>query len=195
MVGEDDVRAMVRLLGEVSVMRDDVAARKRRLMNGLSELVGADAWIWVVSRYSGPKDPPMCVSFMQEGFDEKGVGLIMEASQDVEHQPPDNEPLMREIIAAGGNHITRTRRDVVSDDGWYDSSHFKLYRKPLGVDEYVYSIYPLEDGLFSAVGLHRKIGRPAFDARERRLAHILISEVKWLHWGGCPRTRARRCPS
>lgn len=186
MVGEGDVRTMVRLLGDISVMRDDVAAKKRHLMMGLSEMVGADAWIWVVSRYAGPQDPPMCVSFMQEGFDEKGVGLIMEASQDLENLPPDNEPLMREIIAAGGNHITRTRRDMVPDDGWYDSRHFKLYRKPLGVDEYVYSIFPIAEGLFSAVGLHRKIGREAFDARERRLAHIMVSEVKWLHRAGVP---------
>ena len=186
MISEEDVRAIVRLLGDVAVMSDDVAVRKRRLMMGLSELVDADAWIWVVSRYSSPQDPPVCVSFMQEGFDEQGIGMIMESSQDMDNLPPDNEPLMREIMAAGGQHITRTRRDMVSDDGWYDSNHFKLYRAPLGVDEYVYSIFPLRDGLFSAVGLHRKLGREAFDARQRRLAHILISEVRWLHLAGVP---------
>ena len=44
MVGEGDVRAMVRLLGDISVMRDDIAAKKRHLMTGLAEMVGADAW-------------------------------------------------------------------------------------------------------------------------------------------------------
>ncbi len=194
MIREGDVRAIVRLLGDVAVMGEDVPAKKRRLMGGLAELVDADAWIWVVSRYAGPKDPPMCVSFMQEGFDEKCVGMIMESSQDQENLPPDNEPLMREIIAAGGKHITRTRRDMVSDDGWYSSSHFKMYREPLGVDEYVYSIFPMDEGMFSAVGLHRKIGREAFDARQRRLAHIVVSEVKWLHQSGVPQDPGQSVP-
>ncbi|MFI4896760.1 MAG: helix-turn-helix transcriptional regulator [Phycisphaerales bacterium JB059] len=167
-------------------MSGDVGAKKRYLMDGLAKLVDADAWIWVVSRYADPTDPPTCVSFMQRGFDEKGVGLIMEATQDPEHLPPENEPLMREIIAAGGNHITRVRQDMVSDDGWYDSSHFKIYRKPLDIDEFIYSVFPLTDGMFSAVGLHRRVGRPAFDARERKLAHIVVSEVEWLHRAGVP---------
>lgn len=186
MLSEGDVRAMVRVLGDVAGLDGDVAAKKRLMMDRLAELVGADRWVWVVSRYAGPTDPPMCVSFMQNGFDEKGVGLIMEATQDVEHLPPENEPMMRELIAANGNHITRARQDMVADDGWYDSSHFKLYRKPLGVDEFVYSIFPLADGMFSAVGLHREVGREAFDARERRIAHILVSEVEWLHRAGVP---------
>jgi DNA-binding CsgD family transcriptional regulator len=177
---------MVRLLGDVAGLNGDVAAKKRRLMDGLSRLVAADAWVWVVSRYTEASDPPVCVSFMQNGFDEKGVGLIMEASQDPEHLPPENEPLMREIIAAGGNHITRVRQDMVSDDGWYDSSHFKMYRKPLDIDEFIYSVFPLAEGMISAVGLHRKVGRPAFDARERKLAHIMVSEVEWLHRAGVP---------
>eukprot|EP00913_Durusdinium_trenchii_P005974 g5586.t1 len=186
MISEEDVRAIVRLLGEAAAMGSDVHAKKRRIMSGLAELVDADAWIWVVSRYAGPKDPPMCVSFAQDGFDDRGVGLIMEASQDTNNLPPDSEPLIREIIESDGNHITRTRRDMVSDDGWYHSSHFKQYRKPLGVDEYVYSIFPLREGMFSAVGLHRKLGREPFDARQRRLAHIVVSEVKWLHHAGVP---------
>ncbi len=194
MVSEESVRTIVRLLGDVAGVGSDVHAKKRRFMSGLAEMVDADAWAWVVGSVSDPEQPPVYLNFMQDGFDDQGVGIIMESSQDLENRSPESEPLMREIIESGGNHITRTRRDMVSDDGWYDSAHFKMYRTRMGVDDFIYSVFPMSEGIFSAVGLHRKLGRGAFDARERRLAHILVSEVKWLHFEGVPEDKGQDLP-
>ena len=45
-LSEPDVRAIVRLLGEVAALQGDHAAKKRALMDGLCRLIGADYWGW-----------------------------------------------------------------------------------------------------------------------------------------------------
>ena len=53
-------------------------------------------------------------------------------------------------------------------------------------------------GMVSAIGLHRSFGKTAFSRRELRLAHIVLSEVRWLHDAGVPgedgRAAARLAP-
>ncbi len=191
-LGEREVRAIVRLLGAIAEGGEDVAARKRRLMSGIAELVEADAWLWAVSRYADKNGPPMCVSFLQGGFDDRQVGLIMEATQDPQAPAPDTEAWMREI--ARGTHVSRVRRDMVSDERWYGSENYRLYHEALGIDDYLYSILPLQAGMFSAVGLHRKTGREPFDDRLRRLVHIIVSEIPWLHRAGVPEDPGDRVP-
>jgi DNA-binding CsgD family transcriptional regulator len=192
MICEQDARALVRLLGEVGGMNADVPTRKRRLMSGLGELVGADAWIWAVSRYGPDKGPPMCVSFLHSGFSERDVGLIMEATQDPECQAPDTAAWVREI--QHGRLITRVRRDMVDDQTWYASDSYALYQKTVGIDDYLCSVYPLGEGIFSTVGFHREIGRACFSSRDRRLAHIVASEIPWLHREGVPLDSGDRVP-
>ncbi len=44
-------------------------------------------------------------------------------------------------------------------------------------------------------GSHRLRGRPAFTARQRRIAHIVLSEVDWLHYAELPPDRGRAVPA
>ena len=192
MISERDVRAIVRLLGEVSGQMTDIPSRKRLLMTRLSDLVDADAWIWSVSRDGADAGPPMPVNFLQSGFDERAVGLIMEATQDQDCPAPDTEPWMSQIVR--GEHITRVRRDMIEDEPWYGSDSFRLYQQSVGIDDYLCSVFPLDEGMFSTVGFHRKVEREPFTPRERRLTHIVVSEVPWLHWAGVPQDPGERVP-
>ena len=82
-------------------------------------------------------------------------------------------------------HATRTRQQLVPDRVWYAHPTVRKYRLDVGIDDFLYSLYPLgEPGCISAIGLYRHVGRPRFSARDRRLAHILLSEVPWLHADG-----------
>ena len=43
----EDVRAIVRMLGEVAELTCDLPGKRRFLLEGLAKLIGADVWFWV----------------------------------------------------------------------------------------------------------------------------------------------------
>lgn len=174
----DEVKAVVRILSEVSASRGDGRERKELLMNLVADLLGADRWIWVVSRYEDNAEI-MCLSFLQRGYSEREVAMIIESASDTAAPVVDHPPIVR--LCAQGEHFTRRRHELVSDAEWYSNDHYKRYREPMGVDEYIYSIRPLEGGMLSGVGFHRNTGRPAFDERHSLIAHIIFTSADALH--------------
>ena len=178
-LSSDDVKAMVSLIGRVAGMREPLTERRRVLMSGLTKLIDADTWLWTTSTGFRTGDVPMTVGFDYGGFNERSVALFVEHSQDTENEPLHNSKMIQEMQS--WKHLTRTRRDWESDEELYNSPQWELYRKPMGIDHFIFSLVPLEDGYVSGVGLHRGVGRPDFTIRERRMTHILISQVDWMH--------------
>ncbi|MEM8756856.1 MAG: helix-turn-helix transcriptional regulator, partial [Planctomycetota bacterium] len=125
------------------------------------------------------------VAVMSGGFSERQLAMIVEASQDPEHPVPENGPMIDDIVA--NRHITRTRSDWIDDDDLYAHPQWQLYRKPMGSDHYLFSIYRVGENYISGIGLHRPPGAPDFTPRERRLAHIVMSEIDWLHTADIPK--------
>ena len=76
---EADVRAVVRLLGDVAGSDADHAGRKRQLMSGLAGLVGADGWLWSVTRVKDHR--PVCCAPTHGGLDERQLTAWAESSQ------------------------------------------------------------------------------------------------------------------
>lgn len=181
---ERDVRAMVRLLGTVAGMRGELQDKRRALMDGLCELVDADTWMWTVSTGFKPGDQLMTLGFTTGGLDESQVNAIVEYNCQSEHPPLENQPLIEAL--GPWQHITRSRTDLIPDDRYYTSPQFDRFVKRIGIDHYLFSLYPLEGGVVSGIGVHRRTGRPDFTARERRITHIIISEVDWLHRAELP---------
>jgi DNA-binding CsgD family transcriptional regulator len=190
---ETDVRAVVRLLGEVAILEGGMTAKRQRLMNGLAELVGADGWLWTMSRVDVEQETPMSVGLIHGGLNDRQIAAWAESSQEQIVPLPEHRPLTELVVR--GEHFTRTRRQLVTDSEWYAHPTVRAYRFDVGLDDFLYSIYPLEPGVISAIGLYRERGREAFSARQRRLVHIVTSEVKWLHWGGLPEDRGRSVPA
>lgn len=191
-LGEADVRAVVRLLGEVAILEGGATAKRQRLMAGLAELVGADGWLWTISRVDVERDTPMSVGLLHGGLTDRQVAAWAESSQEQITPLPEHRPLTELVVR--GEHFTRTRAQIVPDSVWYVHPTVRAYRFDVGLDDFLYSIYPLEPGVISAIGLYRQSGREAFTARQRRLVHIVTSEVKWLHWAGLPEDRGRSVP-
>jgi DNA-binding CsgD family transcriptional regulator len=70
------------------------------------------------------------------------------------------------------------------------------HRLGVGIDHFLYSIYPLgELEVCSAIGLFRHVGREPFTSRQARMAHILLSEVGWLHYAELPGDRGHEVPN
>ena len=189
---EEDVRAIVQMVGNVAFHEGGPAARKHALMEQLGELIDADAWMWAVSRRPQGEPSPVLLNVMHGGFTDDQIALGLEATYDPALQPPEVAPLVEEL--KNGAPFTRRRQDMVSDDEWRSSPHREKYRTQIGFDECIFSIFPIDGGLNSSVSLHRRMGREPFTARERRIAHIVISEIGWLHTAGLPADTAPDVP-
>ncbi len=174
----EEVKAIVGILSQVSASHGDGRERKALLMRLVADLIDADRWIWVVSRYQDEADI-MALSFLQDGFSEREVALVMASATDTEVPVADHAPVLR--LCAEGEHFTRRRHELVADHEWYGTEYYKRYREPMGVDEHIYSIRPLENGMLSGVGFYRDTGRPAFDARHSLIAHIIFTSADALH--------------
>lgn len=193
MIPLDDAVAIAKLLGEVAGHDGDVNARKRLLMRRLREFTDADGWLWSMTFCDHSTKQPMSVGVIHEGLTDEQFSGWVEASQTCPEQPPEDTPLGREL--AKGRHYTRTRDQLVPDAEWYNHPTVKKYRLDRGIDDFLYSLYPLGGvDMCSAIGLYRHVGRPKFSARDRRITHIILSNVEWLHFAGLPEHRENAVP-
>jgi DNA-binding CsgD family transcriptional regulator len=189
---EQDVRTVVRLLADVAILQGGLSAKKAALMEGLQKETGADGWLWSMTRVEQTTGTPICVGLMHAGLTDAQLTGWLEASQ-TSCPPPEDAPLWKLVKA--GKHFTRTRQQVVPDSQWYSHPAIQTHRLRHGIDHFLYSIYPLDGpSLVSAVGLFRYQGRPPFADRESRIAHIVLSEVQWLHYAELPGDRGRKAP-
>jgi DNA-binding CsgD family transcriptional regulator len=190
-LGEADVRAMVRLIGEAITLRGSAQDVKRFLMHGLCELTGADRWVWGLCCQIAPGELPTYVSVDHGGFSDENFAHFMLAQ---EH--PDmkwlNAPFMRDA-KEGNGHITRTRQQVDPEFKFVESGAYPLWEKA-DVGPILLSMRTLDERSASMVALYRKFERPLFSPRESRIAHIVLSEIPWLHDQGWPEDRGVDVP-
>jgi len=186
-----DVRAMVRLVGEVAAVEGDIVAKKHFLMGGLCELIGASSWAWALVCSFAPGEVPAYVGHLHGGFTEAEFAKFLQAC---EH--PDmgrlNGALTREFEATS-RHLTRLRQQLDPEGFFYRSESFPLWTEA-GVDAVIMSVRPLPRGGQSMIGTYRRPREPLFTEREARIAHIVLSEIGWLHELGLPQDRGTGVP-
>jgi DNA-binding CsgD family transcriptional regulator len=183
-IAVEDVQAIVRLLSSAVDVRGDLAARRRHVVEGLAQLVGADVWLWVQSKATGPGGLPVLFFRIHGGLrDEREHALIIESSEAPE----------RDVFIGGfvhdidvRRHVTRTRRQAVSDEAWYGSAFYRKYVEPLGLDDFILSPYLVggDGGVVTAVALYRRREHGVFGERERAIVHVVTGQVDWLHREG-----------
>lgn len=187
---ENEVRAIVRLLADVTTL-PALSQKKSALMEGLQKLTGADGWLWSMTQLESKTRTPICVKLIHAGLSDEQLTGWLEASQS-STPPPEDAPLF--ALTLQGKHFTRTRQQVVPDAKWYSHPAIKRHRLACGIDHFLYSVYPLEPDICSAIGLFRRCGRKPFSRREARIAHIVLSETHWLHCADLPGDRGRKVP-
>ena len=191
-LAEEDVRAIVRLLADVAVVGGDFAEQKQALMCGLQRLIDADGWLWSITAVEPETRKPICTGLLHSGLTEDQLTGWLDASQS-NCPPPEDEPCFH--LTREGKHFTRTRQQLIGDTEWYSHPAVVRHRLQRGLDHFLYSVYPLnEPEMFSAIGFFRHVGREAFTERESRIAHILLSEVEWLHYAELSGERERKVP-
>ena len=177
-LSEADVRAMVRLLGEAMALKGDLSQKRRQLMMGLTKLVQAEAWCWAMVAEMNPERMPVYIGFIHGGFSEDSFARYLAANAH-----PDmvwaSASYGRELQAEK-RHLTRSAQQVYPLEKFNASEAGALWRAS-GFYPGIISFYPLPEGVYSGIAVYRKCEGELFGARERKIAHILMAEVPWLH--------------
>jgi DNA-binding CsgD family transcriptional regulator len=173
-----DASSIIRLLGEVAIVEGSLAAQKRYLMDGLATIIDADSWAWATSCRFQSDEVPLNSGFLSGGFSPQQFAKFQEA---LEH--PDtavlNAGLTREFELRQ-THLTRHRDQIDTEGLFYKSAVYPIWIAA-GVEQVIMSVRPSGDRYISNAGLYRRQGRPPFSPREVKIAHIVLSEVPWLH--------------
>jgi DNA-binding CsgD family transcriptional regulator len=190
-LSEADVRAMVRLLGENCALAGNISDKRRHLMTGLCRLVQGDAWGWAMAAEMNPDRLPVYIGFIHGGFSEDMFARYLTVQTH-----PDmiwlSSSLCRELEVKK-KHLTRSAQQVFRYSEFMKSPVSKLWRE-CGIYPGLISFYPLPDGIFSGIAVYRKCEGELFAERERKIAHILMAEVPWLHVNQSPETVLTNVP-
>ena len=179
---ENDVRAMVRLLGDVIAAPGEITLKRRMLMDGLCTLVGATSWAWCMAEFD-PDKPPSFIGFEHGGFDEERFGRYVKAMNHPEHGPITKQSSIE--LQEKGTHLTRTLRQI-DPEMIFEASEIGAAWAEADIGALILSQRPMKAGGVSGVAVYRAVGEPQFDAREARIVHIILSEVPWLHFNAFP---------
>jgi DNA-binding CsgD family transcriptional regulator len=194
-LSEPDVRAIVRLLGEVAALQGDHAAKKRFLMDGLCALIDADFWVWGLASQFEPGKPPVYIGGTLGGFSEESIAKYLVAVEAPVTHRLTIEPITE--LHHKKNHLTRTLGQLSnqSQGHWNDwSDPGAVLWQDAGIGSVIVSFRSIEESSVSSVGIYRKFSSDAFSERDGRIAHIILSEVPWLHEMGWPDDRAVSVP-
>lgn len=191
LLSASDVRDIVRLLGEVIVSRADFSSVKRQLIDGISTLVGADAWTWSLGCLVEPGAQPVYLGMAHGGFDEARYGCLLLAAAH-----PDmawtSAKLLGEMRAKNA-HVTRTRQQIV-DEATFVASGVGGHLRDADIGPFLFSLRPIDERAVSTISIFRREGAAPFSDREARIAHILLSGLPWLHEQGWPSDRGASVP-
>lgn len=191
-LAESDVRAMVRLVAEVASLGLCHLAARRYLMEGLKNLIDADCWVWSLG-YLESEKPPVYVSLQHAGFNEDRFTQFLQA---VEH-PAMTEltaPFIAEVMKTPRMQVTMLRQEF--DPGSrLSSTAADVFWRAADIHPVMLSAHPLDECCVSMIGVYRRLDQPLFSERERQIAHILMTEVPWLHANGWPQDFGVETPS
>jgi DNA-binding CsgD family transcriptional regulator len=181
-ISEVDVRKLLRLVGGVARLKTPLAAKRRTLLEGAAELAGADKWSWILAKASDENDNPAIAAYMHGGHTPEEIARSAVSMQDRRNTPVEYQSLNQ--LRLSHVRFTRTWDQLVPQQAWYGPANAQRL-KSVGFEHVMYSVRVLgTDGLFSGISFMRRFGRENFGPRERRLVHVLLGEVDWIHYDG-----------
>jgi len=186
---ESDIRRMVQLLAEIATVDGDIQTKRKFLVDGMAEMIGADAWIWsMLGEYDpSPAGGHPHTVFLTNGLDDRQLALYLKSQ---EH--PDMGRLTEGVLSEFEQsqvHLTRNQPQMTTDEFYETTEVFKILAQA-NLGPVLLSIRPVQTGQVGVITMFKKFGAPHFSDRDTRISHILISEVGWLHddsWPNHPR--------
>ena len=177
-LGESDIRSIVGLLAGVAADRSGRPTQRKLLMDGLCELVHADCWVWGVFEFVSEGALPGFAIQQSGGFTRERLAKYLRAN---EHKDlgPISAPLF-ELARREGRQITRMRQQTDPEDRFAASGAYALWADA-DVSPGILSLRPTDTPTIGFMSVYRRMAAPLFTEREGRMAHIVLTEVPWLH--------------
>ncbi len=188
---EEDVRAVIRLMGEVASSEGDHTAKKRQLMEGLCRIIDADAWVWGLGHHTQPGQTPAFVGMLHGGFTDETYAALTRAYEHPGMAAPQSK--FAAEVADRKTHLTRLRSQIDPYDDYRKTGAFEFWQKA-GINGVIMSMRPMDQLSFSVTTVYRRLSAPIFSERDNRLAHIVFTGVPWLHAQGWPEDRGVSLP-
>jgi DNA-binding CsgD family transcriptional regulator len=190
-LSEQDIRAIVRLLGEVAAIQTGQIDQKRFLLNGIMRLVGGDVWVWIQGFFGSADRPPAAIQLLDEGWSNPEQRNWFYRSMSDEKHPNPGQAKFLAMLGEELRHLTMLTQDLAAREEFLASENYRLIHKNCGLFACVLSTYPVSSaGHYSGIGIHRVTGKPDFTERDRRILHLITSEIDWLHRAGVPESPA-----
>lgn len=173
-----DVRALLRLVGELRELGDQPPQWRRHLLASLDRLCGTRAsLVGEVAVVGNPVGRTGIKVIHREGH---GVGSHEEQRFEDEviwntHGPNDA------ILGTWTRYdqsFTATRRELAEDGVWYGSTVANEYFRPFDCDDFIVSMVPIPSlRAMAAIKLFRAWGDRPFTARDRVLVELLAEDL------------------
>lgn len=178
---EEDVSAIVNLLGEVITCTGDTLEKRRRVMDGICQIIGGDAWAWSILHFEEGIAPRQLLA-LHGGFSESRLAKWATVIEDPQVKPL-TDVLVSEAIA-GGKGFTRRDQEFVPKEWWNKSIPAYQLWTDADLSSFMLSTWPTRNGGFSGIGIYRNTRQDPFTDRETKIAHMVLSEISWLHGEG-----------
>jgi DNA-binding CsgD family transcriptional regulator len=159
-----DVRDAYRLIGDCRDVGSDPALWQPRMLEGLARMFGVPEASGGEGRWAPPEEP-IQVASLYWSSDSPRAREVYTAYWRA--GGATNDPLFQAVQRHSGRVVTRTRRQLLPDGAWYRSESFE-YRRLIGVDHNLVSVYHVGDGTVGVVCLLRSLGERDFGPREQR---------------------------
>lgn len=139
----------------------------------------------------GDGQPQIYVSVVHGGFDEDRFSKFLRA---LEH--PDMSWVAQDFfrdLAREKKQTTRSRSQIISDEEFLKTDVVEVWREA-NIGPLLMSARPLDENSGSSIGIYRRADQDYFSERELLIAHIMLTEVTWLHEMGWPEDRGATVP-
>lgn len=181
-LGEAEFRALLELTSQMGEMPQDRRARRLHAARRLCRLVrGLGATFFEVKvRQDRWSVVPGTVHHTNLSATEAEVVDQMFAGRRAA------DPMLPHLTKLSGASVTLTRRGLIRDFDWYRHPHFAEVRRPLGVDDTIYSRIELVPGHWFCLCIQRGLGEDPFTERDVRIVDIFHQAAARLYLDPTP---------
>ena len=178
MVRSDDVRALLRIMGELRELSPDVETQGQHLIDQFCTLCGTEVGFVHVLKVTTGGKLKFARSIGGGAFDDR----MREVLRQYLEFGQARDPLVAAYKDRMGETATHFRDELVSDRDWYRSAHAMEFVRGIGLDMSIAGVYawPEHDAI-SGFGLHRLWGEGDFGMREWRLIDFMNRELGWFY--------------
>jgi DNA-binding CsgD family transcriptional regulator len=174
----DDMQAVIKLLGKVAAPELNFNQKRITLIRGLCELTQADAWVWGVPGSMKEGNHTTFSITHHEGFTDAQFAAYLEVLEKPKMATMFT-PIQQEYAACEGT-LTR-RRDQFDPEEKIYTEEYSEWRDKIDLAPLIISLTPVPSGHTSCAALYRRYSSPIFTPRDSKIAHLIFSEIQWLH--------------